>query len=170
MARAEEQLTQVLTEHGAALRRLARAYASDPGDADDLFQEIGFAIWRALPFFRGDCSLRTFAFRIGHNRGLSHRWRNRRRHAADDGQTEQLVDQRPTPDVVVTEDQRREVLFEAVRRLPDLPRQVVLLSLEGLGNQEIAQVLGITENNVAVRLVRARKALRAILETMGGCP
>lgn len=45
-----------------------------------------------------------------------------------------------------------------------MARQVVVLSLEGLGNREVGEVLGLTENNVAVRLTRARKLLRQAME------
>jgi DNA-directed RNA polymerase specialized sigma24 family protein len=47
---------------------------------------------------------------------------------------------------------------------------VIVLSLEGLTNREVADVLGTTENNVAVRLTRARKSLRVLLERLGGVP
>ena len=57
----------------------------------------------------------------------------------------------------------REELLAVVQRLPGLHRDVVVLSLEGLSNGEIGQVLGISEGNVAVRLTRARAALRSTL-------
>jgi RNA polymerase sigma factor (sigma-70 family) len=61
----EESFARILREHGSALARLAASYAHDPADREDLLQEILLAIWTALPRFRGDCSERTFAFRIG---------------------------------------------------------------------------------------------------------
>ena len=73
----EARFGRILQAHGPSLRRLASAYARDSSDADDLLQDICFAIWRALPGFRGECSERTFVFRIGHNRGLSFRMRQR---------------------------------------------------------------------------------------------
>ncbi len=54
-------------------------------------------------------------------------------------------------------------LMEAVRRLPLIQRQVVVLALEDLDYAEIAAVLGITENNVGVRLNRARASLRKLM-------
>lgn len=62
----------------------------------------------------------------------------------------------------------RERLLGAIQRLPEGHRQVVLLSLEGLSHADIAEVLGITENNVAVRLSRARRALKDLLAAEGG--
>ncbi len=162
---ADQQFDRLMAEHGPALRRLAHAYADGVADAEDLFQDICFALWRALPSFRGDSTERTFAFRIGHNRGLTHRARKR---APPAELNEEIRDRGPGPDSLLTAALTRERLAAAVRWLPETQRQVVLLSLEGLGNVEIAEVLGVSENSVAVRLTRARKGLREILSGKGG--
>lgn len=155
---------RIVREHGPALRRLALTYAGTAADADDLFQEICFGLWRSLPSFRGDCSERTFAFRIGHNRGLTYRARRRQHEPIDDA----VADHGPGPETIAARAVRRDRLLAAVRRLPEGLRQVVTLSLEGLTAPEIGEVLGITDNNVAVRLTRARQRLRAELGDAGG--
>ena len=68
----QRRFTELLGANGPALGRLAASYTRSAGDRDDLFQEIALAIWRALPRFRGECSERTFIFRIAHNRAISH--------------------------------------------------------------------------------------------------
>jgi RNA polymerase sigma-70 factor (ECF subfamily) len=73
----EQRFEALMAADGAALTRLAASYARDAGDREDLFQEIAVAIWRALPRFRGECSERTFLFRIAHNRGIAHIARRR---------------------------------------------------------------------------------------------
>ncbi|HEX6749522.1 MAG TPA: sigma-70 family RNA polymerase sigma factor [Longimicrobium sp.] len=156
---------EVVREHGAALARLAAVYAAEPADRDDLLQEIWVALWRALPRFRGECSLRTFVYRVGHNRGLTFRARQRRNPSAELPPT--LADPRPGPDAELARSRRHERLLDAVRRLPEPQRQAVTLSLEGLSHAEIAEVVGTTENNVAVRLSRGRAALRELLEAGG---
>ena len=156
----EERFGHLLERHGASLRRLALVYAIDPSDADDLAQDIWLGIWRALPQFRGECSERTFVFRIGHNRGLSHRAR-RRRDPAPLHQALHLADHRPGPDERADRALRWEQLLDAVRRLPPGAREVVVLALEGMSHREIAEVTGLTENAVGVRLHRARAAMRA---------
>jgi RNA polymerase sigma factor (sigma-70 family) len=76
MTRKERRFAQLLREHGPGLGRIAASYAR-PADQDDLRQEIAIAIWNALDGFRGDCSERTYLYRIAHNRGLSHVARRR---------------------------------------------------------------------------------------------
>jgi len=159
----EERYDRILREHGAALRRVAAIHEADPARREDLFQDICLALWQALPRFRGDCSERTFAFRIAHNRGLSHGWRARGAPAALE-EAGEIPDTRRDPESELCDRDRRERLRAAVRRLPPVARQVVALSLEGLSHRDIGDVLGLTENNVAVRLTRARKLLREILE------
>ncbi|SRR6266545_366533 len=163
----EERYDRILREHGPALRRVAAVYEADPSRREDLFQEICLALWQALPRFREEASERTFAFRIAHNRGLTHGWRARGSVTADLDEAEDLADPRLDPESELHEGERRDRLREAVRQLPLTARQVVVLSLEGLSQREIGDVLGITENNVAVRLTRARKLLRQALETEG---
>jgi RNA polymerase sigma-70 factor (ECF subfamily) len=166
----DDRFHRLLREYGPAIERLASAYETDPNEREDLMQEIVFALWNALPSFRGECSERTFAFRIAQNRGLTHRWRRRRR-------SNQLVDLNDVSEIVdphtVDESPPREIgrdeLVAAVQRLQDLQRDVMVLNLEGLTNGEIAEVMGISEGNVAVRLSRGRAALRAIL-TSGSRP
>lgn len=154
----ETAYLRMLRDHDAAIRRLAATYEREPARRQDLVQDIWLALWQALPSFRGDCSERTFVFRIAHNRAVSHikHWRIRR--------TEPLseidpVDAAGDPERVTGDRERGERLQAAVRRLPLGLRQVTVLLLEGLSQRESAEVLGITENNVAVRLTRARAAL-----------
>ena len=159
----ERHFDGVLAAHGPALSRLAGSYTNTPSDRDDLLQEIAIAIWQALPRFRGDCSERTFLFRIAHNRGIAYLARSR---SQMPGLAEEIevYDPAPDPESGLAQEQRAARLRRAVHRLPVAYRQVVTLTLEGLGYGEIAEVLGISESNVGVRLSRARQILRESLE------
>src|SRR5215218_6875349 len=68
----EQWFGEVLRQYGAALSRLAASYTRHAGGREDVLQEIAFAIWRALPRFRGESSERTFIFRIAHNRAITY--------------------------------------------------------------------------------------------------
>ena len=156
-----QRFERVVREYGPALARLAAAYAPDRADRDDLSQEILLAIWRALPRFRGESSERTFVFRVAHNRGITYRSRRRRHPPLPE--EEEVPDAGPDPAALLERSRRHERLVAAVGRLPEPQRLAVLLHLEGLTNREIASVQGTTDDNVAVRLARARKALRLLL-------
>jgi RNA polymerase sigma-70 factor (ECF subfamily) len=163
----DERFARLLRQHGAALARLAAAYEPDPDDREDLMQDLALAIWRALPGYRGDCSERTFVFRIGHNRAITHRAMGRRRRARLDAGADiaELPDPRPDPAGQAATIDRHGRLMAAVHRLTPALREAVVLSLEGLSHQEIADVLGASQNVVAVRLTRARGQLAMLLRT-----
>ena len=160
-AELERQFDRLLAENGAAIARLAASYTNTSADRDDLVQEIALAIWRGLPQFRGECSERTFLFRIAHNRAVSHVVRRRPQASAE---MVDVPDSAPTPEAGLAREQQGERLRRAVHALPLLYRQVVTLMLEGMDYGEIAQVLGISESNVGARLSRARQMLREALE------
>jgi RNA polymerase sigma-70 factor (ECF subfamily) len=165
----EEQFDRILREHGPAISRLAVGYEAVANTREELVQDIALAIWQALPHFRGECSERTFVFRIAHNRGLSHAWKRRPVHQPLDeiAESDQPVDPRPHPDDQAAQAHQRARLMSAIQSLPVAHRQMIVLMLEDFSYAEMAEVLGITENNVAVRLNRARKALK---EALGARP
>ena len=164
----DERFSRILREYGPALSRLAFGYERVPSVREELMQEIALAIWQALPHFRGECSERTFVYRIGHNRGLTHACRRRPEHEPLDDLPQHLepVDRKPHPDAEIAKTQQRDRLRLAIQGLPLAYRQVVMLMLEELSQAEIAEVLGLTESNVGVRLNRARKALKEALGAM----
>lgn len=157
-AQLEQRLEALLTANGAALGRLAASYATSPSERDDLLQEISVALWQALPRFRGECSERTFLFRIAHNRCIAHL--AKRRAVVPFEPEMDFADPAPNAESALSQEQEGERLLAAIRHLPINYRQVIVLTLEGLDYRDIAQVLGIGESNVGVRLNRARNLLR----------
>ena len=162
-AELERQFDRLLAANGASLARLAASYVNSTNDRDDLLQEIAMALWQALPAFRGECSERTFLFRIAQNRAITWLARSRQR-TEQTGDELEVHDPAPDPESELVEGQRAARLRSAIHRLPVPLRQVIVLSLEGLGYREIAEVLGISETNVGARLTRARQLLRDALE------
>jgi RNA polymerase sigma factor (sigma-70 family) len=162
----EERFDRILREFGPGLSRLALGYERAPSAREELTQEIALAIWQALPHFRGECTERTFVYRIAHNRSLTHAYRRQPAHQPLDELPQPLepIDPRPHPEEQVAITRRRDRLRYAIQRLPLAPRQVIMLMLEDLSHEEIAEILGITENNVGVRLNRARKLLKESME------
>jgi RNA polymerase sigma factor (sigma-70 family) len=158
-----ELFSRLLVAYTPAFRRLVAAHAVAIADREDLVQDIAIALWRALPRFRGECSERTFVFRVAHNRAIAFLARRRPRiNELDEGS--EAPDPRPSQEVEMVRKQQALQLLQAVRRLPIAYREIVTLSLEGLDYREIAQVAGISETNVGARLTRARQMLRKELK------
>jgi RNA polymerase sigma factor (sigma-70 family) len=153
---------QIVSEHGPAIWRVVASYAPPGAERDDLAQDVLLAVWQALQRFRGDASVKTFVLRIAHNRGLSQAWK--RAKGPTSAELDELPDPRPAADEQLARHQQQERFLEQVRTLPLGQRQVLSLALEGLPHAEIAAIVGITPENVAVRLGRAREALRRALQ------
>src|SRR5262245_63371460 len=116
--------------YAGPIRRLCSVYAANPTDREDLAQDIYLAVWRALPGFRGDASVRTWLYRIAHNVALTWQVRNRRR----------LFRERPLDESIDprTElDLRRFALKRAIAAMGPGDRALTLLWLEGLSAAEI---------------------------------
>lgn len=152
---------RIVRAYGESLSRVAWGYVRNATDHDDLMQDVLVAIWRALPRFRGASSERTYVFRIAHNRGST--FLSRRRDDEPLTAESSIADPRPGPDEELDHARARARLADAVRTLSEPLRQAVLLRLEGFSIQEIAALQDVSENNVSVRLTRARDRLRELL-------
>jgi RNA polymerase sigma factor (sigma-70 family) len=160
--RAPASFEQIVREHDSMIRRIASSYEARTHLAQELVQDIYFAIWRALPSYRGNAALRTFVARIATNRAVTHIAR-----ALRVPPSSSLDESIPAPGVgpegqVIALD-RTAKLLAAVRTLPLAYRQTALLTLEGLTPTEIADVLGISTNAVAIRMSRAKALLRELI-------
>ncbi len=139
----------MLRDNHAALRRLARHYAA-ADDWQDLLQEMHLQLWRSFGNFDGRAQLSTWVYRVALNTALSHQRRPQRAHLPLDSVAE-LGDSGSPMDEL-------EVLERFIATLDAVQRAVLLLDLEGLEREQIADVLGLSPNAVAIRMTRLRQA------------
>ncbi len=143
------------------LWRAACGYELNPAVREELLQEVLLAIWESLPRLRDADRLLPFVLRIAHNLGASHvRAETRMPSPVPFDDTLHDVADTATADASA----RTQWLFEALATLPLKLRQVLMLQLEGFDYLEIADMLGISAENVGVRLHRARERLKSLSE------
>lgn len=148
-------------QNGNAVLKIARAYTNSPEDCQDLVQEILLQVWRSLPKFRSEASVPTWCYRVALNTALTWR-RNERRRATGRApriDVESLSFAGPDSSMQAADRDLVERLYAAIRTLPETDAALVLLSLDGLSYQQMADVLGMSESNVGVKLHRARQVL-----------
>lgn len=135
------------------------SYEANPNYQQDLMQDVLLSIWQALPEFRGDGTEKAYIARIAQNRCFTHIRRAAKQPPSTD-LNDELVDELASIEDSMNQLQSRQQLMSAVQKLPLKLRQVVTLSLEGFGPKQISEICDLSENNVSVRLNRARSVLK----------
>jgi len=143
------------------VHKICGLYAANRDDRKDLSQEIICQLWKSYQSFRGDSKFTTWMYKVALNTALL----NLRRHFGR-VRTESLKEHHADiPDKAAGKDKRGQIsrLYEAICQLGKLDRAIILLYLEQLSYKEISEVIGISEPNVSVRLVRIKKKLKELL-------
>ena len=153
----QERFQTLIEEHKKILYKVCNAYCRNQDDRDDLTQEIILQLWRSFGTFDGRCRFSTWMYRIALNIAISFYRREsaRTRHVLEgEEHLLNIIDE--------TESQPEEILllYQFIEGLNLLDKALVLLYLDGNSYQEIADVLGISETNVATKLSRLKKTMK----------
>jgi len=161
-----------LGEHGSSVMKVARAYTLTSDECQDLAQEILLQAWRSLPKFEGKASPATWFYRVALHTAMNWKRKDQPRRSR----------QQPLLEVQILaaggvnsadQAQKRETvaqLYNAIHQLPKTDAALVLLYLDELSYHEMADVLGISESNVGVKLNRAKKTLGALMNDQSHDP
>lgn len=162
--RTSEQLfAEVTATCTGLITRIALSYEADAALRRELIQDILLAIWVALPSYRGDAALKTFAASIAQKRCISHVTKR----AREPRQVElpaDLVSAAPPPDEIALKNDQKRRLVESIQTLPIPQREAIVLCFEGFSYGEMADILGISPNAVMLRCQRAKTTLRTMME------
>jgi RNA polymerase sigma-70 factor, ECF subfamily len=155
-----------LAEHGGTVWKVARAYTLTTEDCQDLAQQILLEVWRSLPQFQGRASTSTWSYRVALNTALTWHRNEHRRHARQQPLLEVEDPSAAGSDGAQQLCQREVVerLYAAIHQLPKADAALILLFLDDLSYRQMAEVLGISESNVGVKLNRAKKVLSDLMK------
>lgn len=142
--------------------KVVKAYADSPQDQDDLFQEILLQIWCSIPRFQGGAKETTWTYRVALNTALV--WRRTEKRMIRRLRTKildfrEILRVKEDCDELLKNQQVLDQVYSSIKQLPKSECSIVLLYLDGLSYDEMADVLGISKSNVGVRLNRAKKKL-----------
>lgn len=157
----EKKFINLINQHQGLIHKICFMYEQDSDDRNDLFQEIVFQLWKSFSTFRGEAKITTWMYRIALNTAISG-YRKQKRHV----QTEDLheihfnITENYSGDGFEEDFQK---LQSAIKLLSEIERAMIMMALEEVPYDEIAETIGITQNNVRVRMNRIREKLRKIM-------
>lgn len=159
-----EAFQALAAAHAAGVYGLALQMTKNPSEAEDVLQDAMLTAFEKLSTFRGASSFKTWLYRIATNAALMRLRKHKRDPEPLPEEWEKPADPRPWTDdplARVQESELQEVLDEALAGLPEIYRTAFWLrDVEGMTNQEVADVLGLTLPAVKSRVLRARLHLR----------
>ena len=144
-----------LQQHKGILFKIVRAYAFTAADQDDLFQEIALQVWRSIPEFRGEAKASTWIYRVALYAASA--W-TRREQRQPPTKPLDAVAQTLTM-TVQPSDPRVDWLYEQIAQFEPIDRSLCLLLLDGFSYKEMAELLGIAESHVGVKIHRIKRRL-----------
>jgi RNA polymerase sigma-70 factor, ECF subfamily len=157
----EKKFINLIKDHQGLIHKVCFMYEQDRDARDDLFQEITLQLWRSFHTFRGEAKITTWMYRIAINTAISG-YRKQVKNIA----TEDLRDAHFNISEhysVENKEEDVERLQWAIRQLSEVERAMIMMALEEVPYEEIAETIGITQNNVRVRMNRIREKLRKIM-------
>jgi RNA polymerase sigma-70 factor (ECF subfamily) len=150
-----------LDQHLGLLLKIVRGCADAIADQEDLFQDVLLQLWSSIPSFRGESRETTWIYRVALNTALAWRRGEKRRRKSHEAFLNLDVPPQILPDsaAAYSESELISRLYCAIRQLPKPDAALALMHLDGLSYQEMAEVAGISENYIGVKLNRIRKQL-----------
>lgn len=158
-------LGEWLARYRRLIYRVIVLYSHDGTSGDDLYQEIALALWRSIPRFESRSGESTWIYRVALNTAISS-VRRERKTPEDSGM---VPGESGAADEGESLEQASELawVYERIRSMSLIDRSLVLLYLDGNSYKDIAEILGISESNVGVKINRVKNRLKALIESEG---
>ena len=153
----EREFAQIVQENKRRIYTVCYMFSKDADEVNDLFQEILVNLWRGLQSYEGDKFIGTWVWRVSLNTCINYSKKQKR-----------ALEKVPLDvNINLFEDMDEDSmqirqLYDRINKLGYIDRSIILMWLENLSYDEIGSILGITANNVSVKLVRIREKLKSM--------
>jgi RNA polymerase sigma-70 factor (ECF subfamily) len=136
--------------------KIIRAYAFNTDDLNDLFQEVCLQVYRSIPNFKEKSAVSTWLYRISLNTAINWSTGEKKRVNGYHG-IETMANLLQTSDD--SKEEKLNWLYAEIKKLNEIDRSLTLLLLDGYSYKEMAEIMGISENNIGVKIHRIKKQL-----------
>ncbi len=157
----EKEFLEIVKANQGIIHKVCNIYCDDENDRNDLVQEILAQLWRSYPSFRKEAKFTTWMYKVAINTAITAFKKTKRK----PDKTRLTYDNFQIPDdnsAQIKEDNLR-LLRDAVSKLTGIEKSIILLFLENKGYEEIAEITGITQNYVRVKMNRIKKKLKILI-------
>ncbi len=159
----EARFNQLIEENRERIKRICSYYNSNADDQKDMYQEVLVNIWNSLDSFRGDSSISTWIYRVAVNTSLSYTGKAYKHMKlmvdADTRNLNSVLDEENF-EAKKLQEKQLEYLQNELNQLSVIDKALISLMFEGLSMRDIADVIGITEPNVRVKIHRIKTQLK----------
>ena len=163
----EQKFQTIVTEYQHMIYRLCCSYIADEHIRKDLYQNILIRIWKGMHSFQNRSSIGTWVYRIAVNTSLDflrNDLKNRSRSIHLDSEDLTILDKSPNQEEEFLTSEKVELLYRCINRFSFIDKTIISLYLEDLSYREIANIAGISEKNVSVKISRIKKNLNQCLK------
>jgi len=158
----EKEFLIVIKQNQGIIHKVCNIYCDDQEDRNDLFQEIVAQLWKSFPSFREESKFSTWMYRVALNTAITSFKKTKRRPDQNRLTYENFQVKDEKYDLETEEEIKN--LHRAVAQLTGVEKSIVLLFLENKKYEEIAEITGITQNYVRVKMNRIKKKLKKFME------
>ncbi len=153
-----EEFLQLIQANRGILYKICNAYCKNTNDREDLAQEIIYQLWKSGKSFDAAHTFSTWMYRVALNVAITFYRKQKQAHTAMVG--EDLENIEDTTAANTETDEKLRLLQQFLGELKELDRALMLLYLEARSYSEIADIIGITETNVATKISRIKEQLK----------
>ncbi len=151
----EQEFIQLLNKHQNIIHKVCSVYMNDYADKEDLFQEVTLQAWKAYPTFRGDAKFSTWLYRVALNTAITFFRKEKKQVTVFS--TDILPDTTESHNPI---EEQVSAMYKAIGELSKIDKALIMLYLEDYSYIEIGEMLGISANNVAVKMNRLKVKLK----------
>lgn len=152
----EKEFIHLLNQHQKIIYKVCNLYMDLHSDREDLFQEITLQAWKAYGNFRGDAKFSTWLYRVALNTAITFFRKDKKK---PDIYSTDIIPEKVEENTDPLEEQVK-AMYAAIGELSKIDKALVMLYLEDYSYQEIGEMMGITANNVAVKMNRIKIKLK----------
>ncbi len=169
MTNKEEHFKQIVEQNKGRILRICKYYAPSEEDCKDMYQEVLINIWQSIDGFKGNSEIGTWIYRIAVNTSLTFAGKQYKRMKLnvdiETSNLKSLLDEEK--DEFLLKEKKLQELQVHLNQLSVIDKALMGLVLEGLSTKEIADIIGITEPNVRVKIHRVKEELRGSMKGGG---